>query len=76
MVTFWRLDCQGVIEDLPVEDSSIDAIISNCVVNLSLDKDRVYREAFRALKAGARESYYDRDLGDLLRDKDRSPTLR
>jgi SAM-dependent methyltransferase len=42
----------GEIERLPIEDESVDAIISNCVINLSPDKDRVFREAYRALKPG------------------------
>jgi len=44
----------GEIENLPVADASVDAVISNCVINLSPDKGRVFREAFRALKAGGR----------------------
>ncbi|MQA76775.1 MAG: methyltransferase domain-containing protein, partial [Solirubrobacterales bacterium] len=44
----------GEIESLPVEDASVDLIISNCVVNLSTDKDRTLREAFRVLKPGGR----------------------
>jgi arsenite methyltransferase len=42
----------GEIEHLPVADSSVDVIISNCVINLSPDKPQVFREAFRALKPG------------------------
>ncbi len=42
----------GEIEELPVEDNSIDLIISNCVINLSPDKDKVFSEAFRVLKKG------------------------
>ena len=42
----------GEIENLPVEDNSIDVVISNCVVNLSPDKKRVFEEAFRVLKPG------------------------
>lgn len=44
----------GEIENLPVEDSSIDVIISNCVINLSPDKLRTYQEAYRVLKPGGR----------------------
>ena len=44
----------GEIEKLPVEDNSIDAIISNCVINLSPDKETVFKEAYRVLKAGGR----------------------
>ena len=43
---------QGEIETLPVEDSSIDLIISNCVINLSPEKEKVFREAYRVLKPG------------------------
>jgi SAM-dependent methyltransferase len=44
----------GEIENLPVADASVDVVISNCVINLSPNKPRVFREAFRVLKAGGR----------------------
>jgi SAM-dependent methyltransferase len=43
---------KGEIEHIPLPDSSVDVVISNCVINLSADKDRVLREAFRVLKPG------------------------
>jgi SAM-dependent methyltransferase len=45
---------EGQIEALPVEDGSVDVVISNCVINLSPDKKAVFREAFRVLKAGGK----------------------
>jgi SAM-dependent methyltransferase len=44
----------GEIEKLPLNDESIDVIISNCVINLSTDKDQVFREAYRVLRRGGR----------------------
>ncbi|HEY3129139.1 MAG TPA: methyltransferase domain-containing protein, partial [Acidobacteriota bacterium] len=44
----------GEIEALPVDDSSVDLIISNCVINLSPDKDKVFAEAWRVLRPGGR----------------------
>ena len=44
----------GEIENLPVADNSVDLIISNCVINLSTDKKKVYQEAYRVLKPGGR----------------------
>ena len=45
---------EGTIEDLPVEDASVDLVVSNCVINLSPDKARVFREVYRVLRPGGR----------------------
>jgi ubiquinone/menaquinone biosynthesis C-methylase UbiE len=56
----------GEIENLPVEDNSVDIIISNCVINLSPDKDKVFAEAYRILKSGGKMFVSDIVLLEML----------
>lgn len=62
---------KGTIEDIPLPDASVDVIISNCVINLSGDKDRVLAEAFRVLKPGGRFS-----VSDIVWTRAIPPTIR
>jgi len=67
---------KGELENIPLPDGSVDVIISNCVINLSADKDRVLAEAFRVLRAGGRFAVSDVVVrGDVPSDVRRSVEL-
>ena len=67
---------KGTIEAIPLPDNAIDVVISNCVINLSGDKDAVFREAFRVLKPGGRFAVSDVIVrGDVPADIRRSMEL-
>ncbi len=62
---------KGEIEQVPLPDASVDVIISNCVINLSADKNRVLAEAYRVLRPGGRLA-----VSDVVRRRDVSPVLQ
>ncbi|MBM3783523.1 MAG: arsenite methyltransferase [Acidobacteria bacterium] len=67
---------KGEIENIPLPDNSVDVIISNCVINLSADKDRVLQEAFRVLKPGGRFAVSDVVVRGTVPEEVRKPIQR
>lgn len=66
---------KGEIENIPLPDNAVDVVISNCVINLSADKDRVLHEAFRVLKPGGRFAVSDVVVHGLVPDQVRQSML-
>lgn len=66
---------KGEIENIPLPDNSVDVVISNCVINLSADKDKVLRDAFRVLKPGGRFAVSDVVVRGTVPDEVRKSVL-